>query len=392
MATFRQAVAADPQDAGAYRGLASVVVAEHHVPPRQHDGRRLPRSPHKPNTLRLAAAAAGDGRRLSRRARQGHRAGARSASRRTRTTPTRTISSARPSACAPPTPPRSRAACAARFARRARPTTKHENGPRPRSRSARTPASSSAPIATSSRRWRCRCAWSPTWRDSAAARKRGMQLIEEAAALSTATTRPTPGSRCSCIYNREKRYDDALKQLATLRERVSAQPPGLARNRIDAAARRARRRGRTLPHRRAVALRRRPRGRECSAKTRCGDTNAARRGGARTHGGRRGRSAAGHPSSKAASGSTAQPFRARQAGAEGGQQGRRQITEFEPRLRLRRGQRPDSRQRKPAPVEVRLQAGHAADADADRREPEPATHRLDRQDHERTRRKRGFPF
>ena len=43
LATYRQAIAADPQDAGAYRGLASVAVAEHHVPPRQHDRGRLPR-------------------------------------------------------------------------------------------------------------------------------------------------------------------------------------------------------------------------------------------------------------------------------------------------------------------------------------------------------------
>ena len=90
-------------------------VAEHHVPPRQHDGRRLPR-PRQPAEAPTRCppppeAVAG----VQRRAREGARAGAQAARRRTRATPTRTISSAPPSACARPTPPPSRAASLGAF-------------------------------------------------------------------------------------------------------------------------------------------------------------------------------------------------------------------------------------------------------------------------------------
>ena len=68
IATFRQAVAADPQDAARLSRPGERPLAEHHLPPRQHDGRRLPRPGHAAD--RPAAAAAGGNRGgLSRRAR-----------------------------------------------------------------------------------------------------------------------------------------------------------------------------------------------------------------------------------------------------------------------------------------------------------------------------------
>ena len=77
--------------------------------------------------------------------------------------------------------------------------------------------SSSAPTATSSRRCRCRCGGSRTWPASAAA---------GSAACSWSKKRPRIRGEnqtdarfaLMLLYNREKRYDEALKQLATLRE------------------------------------------------------------------------------------------------------------------------------------------------------------------------------
>jgi hypothetical protein len=45
---------------------------------------------------------------------------------------------------------------------------------------------------------------------------KGLRLIEEAATMAAI---PTP-DRVDAVYNREQRYDDALKLLALLRERT----------------------------------------------------------------------------------------------------------------------------------------------------------------------------
>ena len=73
--------------------------------------------------------------------------------------------------------------------------------------------------------------------------ERGMQLIEEAAAYG-GDNQTDARFALVLLYNREKRYDDALKQLARLRERLPAQPPGVARER---ARRRCARAGRPTP-------------------------------------------------------------------------------------------------------------------------------------------------
>ena len=240
LATFRQAVAADP--AGRRRLprprvalWLSITFRRGNMTVDDYLGR-----PNKPNANPLPHAAARDGRRLPRGDRPGDRARAAAHRRRTRRTPTRTTSSAPPSACARPTPPRSRAACSGAFRAAREAYDEHEKVLDARSRSARTPASSSAPIATSSRRCRCRCGWSPTWPDSAAARTSGIKLIEEAAAYG-GDNQTDARFALILLYNREKRYDDALKQLATLRERYPRNRLVWLEIGIDVAARRPRR-------------------------------------------------------------------------------------------------------------------------------------------------------
>ena len=60
--TFREAIAADPQDAAAYRGPGDSALAEHHVPPRQHDRGRLPGSGDQAERQHGARAARSRGR------------------------------------------------------------------------------------------------------------------------------------------------------------------------------------------------------------------------------------------------------------------------------------------------------------------------------------------
>ena len=74
-------------------------------------------------------------------------------------------------------------------------------------------------------------------------RERGMQLIEEAAAYG-GDNQDDARFALVLLYNREKRYDDALEQLARAAGAVPAQPPGLAGERLDRAARRPAGRGR----------------------------------------------------------------------------------------------------------------------------------------------------
>ena len=107
-------------------------------------------------------------------------------------------------------------------------------------------------------------------------RERGMRLIEEAAAYG-GDNQTDARFALILLYNREKRYDDALKQLARLREEFPTQPAGVARERLDRASRGPAGRRRTFPERRLRALRRRSRARGCSARTRCGTTSAAPR-------------------------------------------------------------------------------------------------------------------
>ena len=79
------------------------------------------------------------------------------------------------------------------------------------------------------------------------------------------------------MYNRESRYDDALTQLETAAGGISAQPPGLARDRLDQPSRRD---GRWTPSgSSATEWRGSPTttGRGCTARTRSGSTSAGRR-------------------------------------------------------------------------------------------------------------------
>ena len=137
-------------------GPGRLALAEHHLPPRQHDRGRLPRSPQQTEHQPAAEPAAGGRGRVPRRHRQGNRA--------------------RPSAHRQEPEGRRRALPARRRRRLA--GVLHRDGGRERdgrvprgargvrrrgsrrscsSRSARTPGSSSAPIGTSWRPCRCRC-------------------------------------------------------------------------------------------------------------------------------------------------------------------------------------------------------------------------------------------
>ena len=64
-----------------------------------------------------------------------------------------------------------------------------------------------------------------------------MRLIEEAAGYG-GDNQTDARFALVLIYNRERRYDDALAQLALLRARYPRESAGLARKRVDESARR----------------------------------------------------------------------------------------------------------------------------------------------------------
>jgi hypothetical protein len=191
LATFREAVAADPQDAGALRGLASslwlsITFKRGNMTVDDYLGR-----PNKPNTNPLpptgdAAAGFKDAveqaialarQRIAKNAGDADAHYQLGAAVGLRASYTATVEGSVTGA----------------FARRARRTTRRRRSSSC-SRRARMRASSSAPTATSSRRWRCRCAWSPMSPASAAARRRGSRRSRKRQPTA-ATTRPRRGSR-----------------------------------------------------------------------------------------------------------------------------------------------------------------------------------------------------
>ena len=217
LATFRQAVAADPQDAAAYRGLASslwlsitfrrgnMTVDDYLGRPNKPNANPLPSPPPEAvagfrDAIDKAIALARQ--RIATNPQDADAHYQLGAAVGLRASYTATVDGS----------------VVGRVPRRARGVRRGREGPRRSSRSARTPGSSSAPTATSSRRWRCRCAWSPTSPASAAARTKGIKQIEDAAAYG-GDNQTDARFALILLYNREKRYDDALKQLATLRER-----------------------------------------------------------------------------------------------------------------------------------------------------------------------------
>jgi hypothetical protein len=107
---------------------------------------------------------------------------------------------------------------------------------------------------------------------------KGVQLVEEAARFPGETTLERRSRLCSGTI-RERRYDDALNILATLRQR-------LPRNRIpDGIGATALRAGRAAEADRSVGgspSSQRTRGRRCSARLRCGITARSRAGGVET--------------------------------------------------------------------------------------------------------------
>ena len=249
-------------------------VAEHHLPPRQHDRRRLP-GRRDPAQDGLPAPAARDRRGVQRRDRPGARARARA--RRGRSARRRRALRSRrghwPARVLRRDGRRQRPA--ARSARPARPTTSTKRCSSS-THAARTPGSSSAPTATSSRRWRCRCAGWRTWSGFGGGREQGLQLIEGAAAY-VGDNQEEARFALVLLYNRERRYDEALAQLATLRERYPRNRLALARKRVRPSLRGGQdRRRRTVPRRGPAPVR----GRRASAHVRRGRAlvREARRG------------------------------------------------------------------------------------------------------------------
>ena len=85
---------------------------------------------------------------------------------------------------------------------------------------------------------------------------RGLRMIEEAAAYA-GDNEADARFALLLLYNREQRYDDALRELASLRTRFPRNRLALAGNRLDVAARRPRRRRRARAERGPDAIRRR---------------------------------------------------------------------------------------------------------------------------------------
>ena len=182
-----------PRRCGGVSRARERAVAQHHVSPRQHDGRRLP-GPRQPDERAAPAAASGNRGRLSRRARSGARA--RPQARRSQPPRRRRpLSDRRRRRLAGLASPPSKAEPSERSAPRGR-LTKSTKRCWLWIRAARMPDSPSERIATSCRCSRCRCAGSRTWRDSAEEKTaafawwRKRQRIRE-------TTRPTRVLRSS---------------------------------------------------------------------------------------------------------------------------------------------------------------------------------------------------
>ena len=84
---------------------------------------------------------------------------------------------------------------------------------------------------------------------------RGIRMVEEAAAYG-GENQEDARFALVLMYNREKRYDQALEQLALIARTISAEPAGLAGECVDRPARRTSRRCRTLSERGAGTVRR----------------------------------------------------------------------------------------------------------------------------------------
>ena len=87
-------------------------------------------------------------------------------------------------------------------------------------------------------------------------RERGLRMIEDAAGYN-GENQTDAQFALVLIYNRERRYNDALAQLALLRGALSGESAGLARKRVDESARRPPSRCRSLSRRGDDTLRRR---------------------------------------------------------------------------------------------------------------------------------------
>ena len=235
-----------------------VVVAEHHVPPRQHDGGRLSRSPQQAEREPAAQPAAGGRRRVPRRASTRRSRSRVSASRRNPKDADAhyqlgaAVGLARVLHRHRRGQRDRRVPCGARGVRRRR-----DRSLAARSRSARTPGSSSAPIGTSWRRLSLPLRMMAYMAGFGGGKDKGISQIEEAAAYGGDNQTEARFALHPALQPRKtvrRRAEGAGGAARTL----PAQPAGVARVGIDLTARRARRRGRTLPDRGADPVRRRP--------------------------------------------------------------------------------------------------------------------------------------
>ena len=102
-------------------------------------------------------------------------------------------------------------------------------------------------------------------------RERGLRLVEEAARYPS-EVQPNALFTLILLYNREGRYDDALRGRSRAAARVSAQPAAVARSRQHRAAREAAGRGTPVRSKQGSRSWHATRGRRRSAKRRAGGT------------------------------------------------------------------------------------------------------------------------